>query len=69
MVAHDALVAKPHAGSFNAFGEDVFEGYEIEILFEYPEAAVGAVHDVVDDPAFSYALFPWHNMDDKQGLK
>ena len=60
VVAHDAIAAKPHAGAGDAFGEDVFEGNEIEILFEDSQAAVGAVYDVICDSPFGYAFESWH---------
>ena len=43
VVAHDAIAAKSHFESVDAFGEDLFEGEEITFLFEYTQAAVGTV--------------------------
>ena len=61
VVGHDAVRTYSHVGKFLALCENVFEGVEILVFFENVEAAVSAVEDVIDDIAFIYTYWSWHN--------
>jgi len=62
VVAHDAIAAKAHVETVDAFGENLFESEEITFFFEYTQAAVGAVECVVNDVALGYSLWSGHKI-------
>jgi hypothetical protein len=62
VVAHDAIAAKSHGETVDAFGEDLLEGEKISFLLEYTQATIGTVECVINDVAFRYSLWPGHRI-------
>ncbi len=60
VVAHDAIAAKSHGETVDAFGEDLLEGEEITFLFEYTQATVSTIECVIDDISFRYSFRSRH---------
>jgi len=62
VVTHDAVAAKSHVETVNAFSEDLLEGEKIAVLLEYSQAAVGAVKCMINNIALGISLWSCHKI-------